>query len=374
MAFPVMQTVHIVKSIERSFGGEGLAAFKLAQYTGTKLIVCSPKSSSIWDAPEEFYNLLCFEPSVWRLVRRLISESRRVKLIHIHGVWHFEFFIYLLVAKFLGIRILISPHGCFGEWAISSKWFKKRVALYSYQGLSIALSNGLVANSSLELNDLLKRFPDKKVYKIRNGVDVANYLLEGTKQISRAGRFTSQGVNFLFLSRLSPVKGVELLLHAWKVAFGTGSKHKLSIAGEGEAKYVTSLRQLARALSLENSVEFIGSVSGPRKRKSFASADVFVLPSYGENFGIVVAEALLNKLPVITTNKTPWVALATESMGWIVDCEVDSLAEALANAVDTPHSRLFEMGQRGHRYVLNNFSWERASDDARTVYGEILDG
>lgn len=370
----VMQTVHIVKSIERSFGGEGLAAFKLAQYTGTKLIVCSPKSASIWDAPEEFRNHLSFEPSVWRLVRRLISESRSVKLIHIHGVWHFDFFIYLLVAKFLGIRCLISPHGCFGEWAISSKWFKKRIALYLYQGLSIALSNGLVANSSLELGDLRKRFPDKKIYKIRNGVDVANYSSDGSKQISSTGRLTSQGVNFLFLSRLSPVKGVDLLLHAWKVAFGTGSRHKLFIAGEGEAKYVTSLGQLSRALSLENSVEFIGSVSGLQKKRSLSSADVFVLPSYGENFGIVVAEALLSNLPVITTNKTPWVALATESMGWIVDCEVDSLAEALANAVDTPRSKLVEMGQRGHRYVLDNFTWEQASKDAITVYGEILGG
>jgi glycosyltransferase involved in cell wall biosynthesis len=137
----------------------------------------------------------------------------------------------------------------------------------------------------------------------------------------------------LFLSRLHPVKRVELLLDAWPEILRRRPAARLMIAGDGEPAYVAKLR--ARAASLGNSVSFAGFVEGDAKRRLLESARVFVLPSLHENFGIAVLEALAGGLPVVISAEVQLSAFVREhSLGIIAGTSASALSESVVSALE----------------------------------------
>jgi glycosyltransferase involved in cell wall biosynthesis len=124
---------------------------------------------------------------------------------------------------------------------------------------------------------------------------------------------------------------------------------------------------------LQSDFEFLGFVSGESKQACFDAADIFVLPSYSENFGIVVAEALANEVPVITTTATPWADLVVHSCGWWVPPGVDGVATALSEAMNLNVNELRLMGQRGRKLVKDKYSWDTIGASALAVSIWLLD-
>lgn len=134
---------------------------------------------------------------------------------------------------------------------------------------------------------------------VPNGIDVAllkNGCLPKVQQVARQQRVA------LFLSRIHKKKGLINLLQAWAKIDPKG--WLLRLAGPDEAGHLTEILDAIRAFGLTDSVQYVGSVSGEAKQRFYREADLFVLPSYSENFGVVVAEALAHGLPVITTRGT----------------------------------------------------------------------
>jgi glycosyltransferase involved in cell wall biosynthesis len=137
----------------------------------------------------------------------------------------------------------------------------------------------------------------------------------------------------LFLSRLHPVKRVELLLDAWSEIERRLPNAQLVIAGDGEPSYVARLR--ARAESLGNSVTFAGYVEGDAKHALLQSARVFVLPSLHENFGIAVLEALAGGLPVVISPEVQLSTFVSEhSLGVVSEGTRTALAESIVSALE----------------------------------------
>jgi glycosyltransferase involved in cell wall biosynthesis len=137
----------------------------------------------------------------------------------------------------------------------------------------------------------------------------------------------------LFLSRLHPVKRVELLLDAWPEIHRQRPAARLVIAGEGEPKYVAKLR--ARATALGDSVAFVGYVEGADKRALLQNAQIFVLPSLHENFGIAVLEALAGGLPVVISPEVQLSAFVSEhSLGIVTGVSSDALTASIVGALE----------------------------------------
>jgi glycosyltransferase involved in cell wall biosynthesis len=228
----------------------------------------------------------------------------------------------------------------------------------------------------------------------------------------------------LFLSRLHPIKGVENLIEAWaEVQHDPGTAITktrdnwiLLIAGSGENKYVESLKKQVEKFGLAEKVRFFGLVLGEEKIKLMKSADIFVLPTKDENFGIVVAEALACAVPVITTKGAPWselqgdfvgmqvseganarvapgdVALSstvetneftysdtndlcrTDRSGWWVDIGVAPLADALQQAMSLTDLERKQMGVNGRRLVEERYQWSRVVGHMNSIYNWVLHG
>jgi glycosyltransferase involved in cell wall biosynthesis len=137
----------------------------------------------------------------------------------------------------------------------------------------------------------------------------------------------------LFLSRLHPVKRVELLLDAWPEVQRRCPDARLVIAGDGEPSYIAKLR--GRSKPLGNSVTFAGYVDGDAKAALLQTARVFVLPSLHENFGIAVLEALAGGLPVVITPEVQLSTfVATHSLGIVSEASASSLADSIVSALE----------------------------------------
>jgi glycosyltransferase involved in cell wall biosynthesis len=175
----------------------------------------------------------------------------------------------------------------------------------------------------------------------------------------------------LSLGRLHPKKGLETLLRAWAKVEPAHPDWRLSLIGPGDERYVGELRAMSRALGLGR-VLFGGPIHGAAKWESYRAADLFVLSSLNENFGLTVAEALAAGTPVIATTGTPWDRVETEGCGWYVEPAPEALAAVLATAMAMPPPTLHGMGIKGRAWMARDFSWEQVARDMEDLYAWLV--
>nr|WP_275974469.1 glycosyltransferase [Argonema galeatum] len=177
----------------------------------------------------------------------------------------------------------------------------------------------------------------------------------------------------LFLSRLHYKKRPDLLVQALGKLAAKQYKFNLVLAGSGETDYLNYLKNLVSSLELTAETTFPGFVEGQDKELLLQGADIFVLPSFSENFGIAVAEALAHGLPVIIT---PDIQIAPEiaaaKAGLVVKGEVEPLADAIAQLLTSPQQRQ-HLGENGKDLVQRRYSWSAIGPHLADVYTSILD-
>jgi glycosyltransferase involved in cell wall biosynthesis len=157
----------------------------------------------------------------------------------------------------------------------------------------------------------------------------------------------------MFMSRIDPKKGLDILM---TVLARLPADTLLDVYGSGTPAYVGEMVSLARRLNLEDRVVFHGHVVGERKAKAFADADIFILPSHSENFGMAIAEALGHAVPVIVSDQTPWQEVERVGAGYWVDNSPPAIADALARMRKRD---LKAMGKAGRKWIRREFDWSR---------------
>jgi glycosyltransferase involved in cell wall biosynthesis len=173
----------------------------------------------------------------------------------------------------------------------------------------------------------------------------------------------------VFLGRIYPVKGLPMLVAAWARARPAG--WRLLIAGPDEAGHRREVEACVAAAGLSDVVSFAGPVWGEAKTALLRDADLFVLPSHSESFGMALAEALAHGLPVLTTTAVPWPMLEARGCGWRAEPTVEALADALATASACDGPTLSAMGQAGRALVAAEFGWGRAAAAFAALYAEL---
>jgi glycosyltransferase involved in cell wall biosynthesis len=175
----------------------------------------------------------------------------------------------------------------------------------------------------------------------------------------------------LFLSRLDVVKGLELLLHAFARVRADVPDAVLVLAGSGDEQFVRELKTMTVSLGIAPEVVWTGFLADGQKQAALADADVFVLPSHSENFGIAVAEAMAAGLPVIVSDQVGIHRdVADARAGLVVPCQVDELANALIRLLHDPALRK-AMGRAGACFARQQYSSEAVTRKLISVYNEI---
>jgi glycosyltransferase involved in cell wall biosynthesis len=304
---------------------------------------------------------MSYAPSLGVSLREC-GQLNKHSVFHDHGLWLPNNHTIASVARQTSIPLIISPRGMLEPWALTYRAWKKRLAWHLYQKRDLNLAALLHATSEREAENFRRLGLRKPVAVITNGTELPEWRdLTYPKGTVR---------KILFLSRIHPVKGLLNLVQAWKVLRPKG--WKMVIAGPDEGGHRQIVQSAIYQAGLQDDFELTGPVDGAEKEALYRSADVFVLPTFTENFGLVIAEALACGIPVITTKGAPWEGLLTHRCGWWIDIGVDPLVAALREATNLPPDTLHEMGQRGRVYVEQNFGWPGIAEQMLSVYRWVL--
>jgi glycosyltransferase involved in cell wall biosynthesis len=203
-------------------------------------------------------------------------------------------------------------------------------------------------------------------HKVRESSD----RVQNSKSNIQNPKFSSKSPRTaLFVGRIYPVKGLPMLVEAWAKVRPSG--WKMQIVGPDEAGHLAEVEELVRKAGLEADFEFTGPLEGGSLHQAYADADIFILPSHTENFGMVVAEALAHGLPVIATQGSPWSGLLDNACGWWPEISSASIANALRAATSLDPSELRLMGTRGLVWVQNDFSWDKCARLMADLYQSL---
>jgi len=283
----------------------------------------------------------------------LKRNASSVTALHSHGIWLPINHSSAKFAQKSGVPHIISPRGMLETWALKYKAIKKKMAWYLYQKEDLMNATAFCASSIKEAESIRRLGFKQPIAVIPNGVDLQMF----PKEINnKCGSF-----NALFLSRLHPVKGVLDLIEAWRhfkeSGYTKNNRWRLKIAGPAEEGYKTKILDVINKGNLQKDIDLLGPVYGNEKQKLFSEADLFVFPTYSENFGNVVVEALAAGVPVITTKGAPWQELEEHNCGWWTEVGVEGCYGALMVATAISEHERNEMGLRGKRLVEAKYSW-----------------
>ena len=286
--------------------------------------------------------------------------ARDGAVLHMHGLWRMPNIYPGFAAARAGTPLVLSPRGMLGRPALAFSKQQKRLFWHIWQKRALKALDCVHVTASSELDDVRAFGLTVPAAIIPNGIDVPEKPLTATKQ----GNTLRQ---VLHLGRIHPKKGIDRLLFAWSLLDNSQPDWELRIIGPSEGGHAEELQALARQLKIKN-IRFEGPVYGRSKDLAYANAEVFILPTLNENFGMVVAEALAQGTPVISTKGAPWKGLISEHCGWWTDHDPEALAAAIKDAMALSSAERSKMGARGREWMQRDFSWDAIAGDMQGVY------
>lgn len=283
------------------------------------------------------------------------ADLAQADAVHFHGLWEPRHAWWRRECRRAQIPFVVSPHGMLEPWAFRHRGWKKRIYFHLVERRSLAGSRRLHATSTMEalsLRALLRQIPISTV-----PLGVVTPALP-SREASRA----SLGLDadercLLFLSRCHPKKGLHDLVAALpRIAGGSKEKIRLLVIGDGEPGYTTPLTAATGRWRTPLRAEWCGAVWGDAKWRYLIAADLFCLPTYSENFGLAILEALIAGTPVLTTDATPWSELGAGLPVRIHQPGPADLERALHAAMQEPRPTADERANT-QRQARGRFDW-----------------
>jgi len=361
-----MTVLHYIPSLDRTSGGTTAYIQLLGKALGelVELHIVSHVSKNVVEMPNckiHFISLSLFGSMKKEWLKLL--EDIQPDIVHVNCCWTPQCAFTQKWAQAKGYKVVLTPHGMLEPWIMARNyWTRKLPALLLYQKAAMRKADMLHATANSEKANLLKLGYNNDITVIPNGIEPNKITLKTSWNSTKS---------ILFLSRVHVKKGIELLMEAVALLKEQMVNYKVIIAGEGDETYIQQLKQKAGELGVSTIIQFTGGVYGEQKWKLFQKADFFVLPTYSENFGIVVAEALASGTPVITTTGTPWQELSIEKCGWWIDLNIENLTNTITKALLLSSEELKEMGVNGRKLVEEKYDIKVVAVEMVKLYNNM---
>jgi glycosyltransferase involved in cell wall biosynthesis len=296
-------------------------------------------------------------------------------IVHNHGLWMRPNVYARRSANRYKLPLVISPRGMLESWSLGYSWGKKQIAWHLYEHKNLTSAAMFHATSVTEVHSIRRLGFRQPIALIKNGVNAVRRDEIVAPDILVKKFPALAGKKWLLaMSRIHPKKGMESLLPVWQDLVPQFADWHLVIAGSDLIGYQAELEKLVTSLKLAEHVTFTGPLTGEFKQAALGNAELFVLPSHSENFGIVVAESLAHSVPVVTTRATPWQDLKTHHCGWWIDDNPTALKTALVAAMALDPQMRRDMGLRGRSLIEQKYSWSQVAAQMASVYNWLLSG
>lgn len=385
-----LSILHLAPSVGANSGGLGPVALgfsKEQKRLGCKPIIWTLDSSSVVQDVaatnglniNDIKSFNTFGPRKFGYTPAMEQEAvtkvgSTFDVLHQHSIWMAISRVAIRWRNNYGRPTILTPHGTLEDYALKRSAWKKRIALFAYEMDNMRNATCLHATAISEANSFRKFGLKNPIAVIPNGIPEEVLNTQGNAARFRS-RFAipSDKRLLLFLSRINPKKGLPILFTAIEQLDKALAGWILVIAGfEDVSGYRRELEQLAKRLHISNKIIFAGPLFGEAKEDALAAADIFVLPTHSENFGIVVTEALAAGVPVLTTYGAPWEELCSHNCGWWVEISEQGIYTALHDATSRSKQELVAMGARGKLLVKSKYTWPQVTKMTIELYDWLL--
>jgi glycosyltransferase involved in cell wall biosynthesis len=321
----------------------------------------------VWYFQSQQARRLYFAPALAGMLRGHVNEFA---VVHTHAIYLWPLWTAARAAQAAGVPYVVSPRGMLEKALIENKSLLWKAALIGFfEKRTLEQAAAIHVTSRREADEARAfGFDLPPTCEIPNGVDLDS---DAVGEVSPAiDAIMSRGPYALFLGRINWKKGLDRLIPALAHA----PRVRLVLAGNDEEGYRQILEPLARAHGVGDRIVFAGPVVGAGKSSLLKQSQFLVLPSYSENFGNVVLEAMAAGRPVIVTPEVGVADLVRDSgAGLVTDGDAASLGRAMARLADDPvlgHA----LGARGRSLAAQRFSWDAVAARMEALYERIASG
>ena len=384
-----MRVLHIIPSISSKRGGPSFVVRALVQGLARKGITVDVASTDD-DGDRTAHNQLDGEAVddgvTYRLFRRqtrrytismpllvwLWRNVQRYDVVHIHALFSFPSDAGAVVSHLRGTPYILRPLGILNRWGMNNRRpVLKKVGYWCLIRGILERSAAVHFTSDQEYREVQELGPRIRPLIVANPVELpatplsfrGSFRVLFPKMVGRP--------LVLFLSRLDEKKGLDLLLPAFQRTLRHCPDAALVIAGNGTKEFEHHIYRMVRENSLEESVCITGFLDGPAKWAAFADSDVFVLPSYSENFGVAAVEAMGMGLPVIVSDCVGiHDDISRAHAGAVVPCTVDDLAGSITRLLADERLRA-AMGSNGKRLAREKYSLDSVTATLLETYRTV---
>ncbi len=381
---PARRWLHVVSHTDPRYGGLSSAvpslAASLASRHGLEVPLaafCHPgEEYRPAETREEQISFWPTSRSAWMFDRKpkaaFTEAVRNADGLHIHGIWEQSTAVACKLARQLGKPYVLSAHGMLEPWALATKKLKKRVYAALIERDNVAGAACLHALTAAEAEQYRHFGAKCPIAVIPNAVDLPEDA-HPELFLTRFPELRGKRV-MLFLSRLHPKKGLDLLVEAWARAGERHPEAHLVIAGPDSQGMQARLTAQAVQAGVDDRISFTGMLTGSMKWSALEAAEAYVLPSYSEGLSMALLEAMGMGLPVIATRACNMPAITAADAGWEIDAKIEDLTSALGDLLSRSPEQNWVKGRNGARLIADRYSPARVAGQMAGVYAFALGG
>ena len=383
-----MKILHVISSVWRGGGGTSEVVPRLCraqQECGHEVTLAVAHTSDISDATsaaiaagveyKAFPRLrslapLAISPVFSREIERLIAN---VDIVHLHGCWQYPSWSAGWAAQKQGKPYIMMPHGFLEPERLKISRWKKLIVGKLIERPLLKKASGIVATSESEAVGIRAYGVSGRTHIMPIGLDFAD-IDSGTRNESLLQNLGCDihKKQLLYFSRITPVKGLDMLADAWGRINHSG--WQLLIVGPDDRGYADVVRAMYRNYISEGSVVVHGPVFGQDKSDLLRSVNAFVLPTRSENWSIAVAEAMAARLPIVCTKGAPWRCIDEVNAGKWVDISSKGIMLGLEYIMNATDSARYFMGENGRMWAAQNLDWGIIARNLIMFYDDIVNG
>ena len=381
-----MKVLHVMATLRTADGGGVKGVTELTQSQAKKGIdvtIFAPSWSDIdacTSSPEgvevKFFKRTILS-KLWFGHSRILAETLRKEyprfdLIHAHHIWCYPQFAVYETLKSKNKPYVLSIHGELFPHPSKNRSFQKKFFYELLQKKVIKNAAAVHAVSENEARHIANLVNHPDIFFIPNGINPeefkgpsdAGWIRQAYPQL--AGKKT-----ILFLGRIFPGKGLDVLVRAFSRIARIRSDVYLLIAGPDNWGYKNELEEMLDREAIPERVIFTGMLIGDKKKAAFSCADLFVYPSYSEGFSNAVLEAMAWGLPVIISPQCNFPEVQTRGAGRVIEPEVGQLEKVISGLLDQPEI-CRQMGDRGRALVNDQYTWDKIAENMIAAYERII--
>lgn len=320
----------------------------------------------------QYFGCLHRYDSIWSasLVRWLAKHAASYTVVHTHNMFAPTMSVARWICRKKCVPYVTTPHGMLEPWALSYKASKKRLYYQQFEVPTLKTASAIHVLNALEKSHVNTLGFDKTVV-IPNGIHLQDFRKPRSPDLFYQHFPHTQGKKIvLFLGRIDPKKGLDLLAPAFGKAHQEFPNTHLVLAGPDSIDFLPIAQSYFTKASCTESVTFTGMLTGDLKYAALAAASIYVAPSYSEGFSMSVLEGMATGLPCIITNECNFPEAAAAKAAEVVPLNSQAIFTALHQILEHPRQAK-EMGQRAQNLVFKDYSWSSAADKLIKLYTQV---